>query len=341
MPPERPRRDRRGRGPSSCPACAWGGSSSGNFAEIRKVAARARGDQRCKNRRNFITAIATPPDARKRPLPPEGERGRGDCHGTASSVGVVDGRWRQVGFEERAGRQPKRRILNFRHLSSYTYRRRCGSSAAACGLLPLPGSSGGGAPSRRQTSASGSQLGACNEYPSGQVCPSRPSTPSLPAGPCSPCGPAGPAGPGSPCGPGGPATPSAPGAPVLPTPSAPSRPSAPSSPGDPDGPDGPDGPWDPASPLGPRGPGIGTGTSTRSGRSSTAVVGSGATGFPPAASTCARSARTSPASVDTAVPRRSASRATSARASASRWMRSSDKATPPPRTRSAATIHSR
>jgi hypothetical protein len=90
-----------------------------------------------------------------------------------------------------------------------------------------------------------------------------------------------------------------PGAPL-----GPDDPSLPSAPGEPDG---------PRSPFGPEGPGIGTGTSARSGRSATAFDGSGATGVFPSASTCARNARTSPANVDTASPRKFASAIASAR----------------------------
>ncbi|PIB09666.1 hypothetical protein B1C81_10995 [Streptomyces sp. HG99] len=100
-------------------------------------------------------------------------------------------------------------------------------------------------------------------------------------------------------------------------------------------------PGSPGSPLGPGGPGIGTGTSARSGRFSTAFVGSGATGVPPLAFTCSRSARTSPASVDTAVPRRSASLVSSSARRSPASMRCQMRIPNPVRASSAQAIHMR
>ena len=77
----------------------------------------------------------------------------------------------------------------------------------------------------------------------------------------------------------------------------------------------------PDGPGGPGGPGIGTGTSARADNDGTALLGSGTTGVPPRAFTCSRRARTSPANVDTAWPRRLASVIASFRADASLWIR--------------------
>lgn len=62
---------------------------------------------------------------------------------------------------------------------------------------------------------------------------------------------------------------------------------------------------------------MGTGTSALADSDGTALLGSGATGVPPLAFTCSLSARTSPASVDTASPRRLASAMASCRADTS------------------------
>ncbi len=149
------------------------------------------------------------------------------------------------------------------------------------------GSSGGGAPSRRQTRASLSYSGVCQLYPVSQDWPAGPGGPVSPVSPFSPrspCGPgtvesapgwpAGPVGPGtvesapdrpgSPEGPGSvesePGRPGLPGAPDAPgdgvivgaaLPSLPSLPSVPARPGTPDGPTSPREPGSPATGVPP------------------------------------------------------------------------------------------
>jgi hypothetical protein len=189
------------------------------------------------------------------------------------------------------------------------YWRRDGSSARASG----PGLSSDGAPSLRQTSASGSSAGGWRLYPSGQVCPSRPSLPSAPSFPAGPGGPAGPAGP-----PGPGTVESAPGGPVTVAPAGPGGPGAgvrvgaglPDTPGGPGGPDTVDA--GPGGPGGPEGPGTDSPGSPRD-------PGGPATGLPPSCCTCCASAsraaldsRSSWArscTVNSAAPARSAPRA--------------------------------
>ncbi len=153
------------------------------------------------------------------------------------------------------------------------------------------GSLGSGAPSRRQTSASGSHDGVCRLYPSGHVCPSRPSSPSFPFSPGGPAGPAGPAGPVGPTAPADPGSPSVPRAPTAP--SAPSTPSAPFFPGDPAGPGEPDGPGFPGGPESPGGPDGPRGPVTEAPRSPR-LPGGPATGVPPMPSTWRASASRAP-----------------------------------------------